>query len=226
MKNSANILGGVVGAVLGFAGALLLYALAGVGNRADPIASGLAALFLVGPLGAVAGTVLGNIAVMRLRRRADSGGLAGNSLKSLAVVFALVVGAGGAYYAYAVSTATSWLNPNAANPLLQFEVRLPAGAAPVQPREIAVELQTDLNTMPGELKPLRADDGRPVVAGEVELAFRTANRQLRLRVADQPERLYPIGLTAKAPHSDAFGPWQALPDGSAIRYRAKWPGRD
>ena len=37
------------------------------------------------------------------------------------------------------------------NPLLVFEIRLPAGTAlPNSPRDIAIELQTDLNRMPGE----------------------------------------------------------------------------
>jgi hypothetical protein len=229
MKNPLYLFGGVVGAVLGFVAGMLAFDLVGFGSRNDPIAAGLMALLLFGPMGAIAGSVLGTLAAMRLRRRADAGGLTRNSLKSLALVVGLTLAGGVAYYVYAVTTATPWLNPNAANPVLQFEIRLPAdAAAPAQPGDVAVELQTDLNTMPGELRagPFRRDGEQPVIAGEVELAFRTAQRQLRLRVAGQPDRLFRIGLAANAPHTAELGPWQTQPSGSAIRYRAKWPGRD
>ena len=45
-------------------------------------------------------------------------------------------------------------------------------------------------------------------------------------IKGQPDRLYPIRLSAKAPHAAQFGPWQPNADGSEIRYRAQWPGRD
>ena len=95
-------------------------------------------------------------------------------------------------------------------------------------RDIAIELQTDINRMPGEprLNRFRSDGDRPVIAGDVELAFRTAHRQLEIKVKNQPDRLYSIGLPAKAPHTSELGPWQPNIDGSEIRYRAKWPGRD
>ena len=229
VKNSLQIAGGVVGAVLGFVATLLMLELVGFGNRADPIMSGMLALLVLAPLGAIAGLVLGTTLAMRLRGAEKTGTLLGNSLKALGVVVALCAAAGTSYYVYAVATATPWLNPNAANPLLVFEVRLPAGAAlPNSARDVAIELQTDINRMPGEprFNQFRKDGDRPVIAGDVELAFRTAHRQLEIKVNGQPDRLYPIGLSAKAPHASEFGPWQPSADGSEIRYRARWPGRD
>ena len=227
LKNSLQVAGGVVGAVTGFVATLLLLELVGFGNRADPIASGMLALFLFAPCGAIAGLLLGTALARRLRGGESSDGLLRNSLKAFAVLITLCGVAGTFYYVYAITTATPWLNPNAPNPLLVFEVRLPASVAmPNSPRDIAAELQTDLNTMPGEIRPdlFRRDDDRPVIAGHVELAFRTAHRQLQIRIKGQPDRLYLIGLSAKAPHSREFGPWQANRDGSEIRYRARWPG--
>ena len=229
LKNSLQVAGGVVGAVAGLIATLLILELVGFGNRADPIMSGILALLVLAPLGAIAGLVLGTTLARRLRGGENTGGLLRNSLKALAVVIALCVAAGTSYYVYAVTTATPWLNPNAATPLLVFEVRLPAGAAlPSSARDIAIELQTDINRMPGEprLNRFRSDDDKPVIAGDVELAFRTAHRQLEIKVKNQPDRLYSIGLPAKAPHAPQFGPWQTNPDGSEIRYRAKWPGQD
>ena len=228
MKNSLQVAGGVVGAVIGFVATLLLLELVGFGNRADPIMSGALALLVFAPCGAVAGLLLGTSLARRLRGGKDSEGLFHSSMKASAVLIALCAAAGASYYVYAITTATPWLNPNAPNPLLVFEVRLPAGTAlPSSTGDIAAELQTDLNTMPGEMQPeqFRRDGERPVVAGYVELAFRTAYRQLEIKIKGQPDRLYLVGLPAKAPHAAEFGPWQANADGSEIRYRARWPGR-
>jgi hypothetical protein len=229
LKNPLQIAGGLVGAVTGFVATLLLLELIGFGNRADPIMSGMLALLVFAPCGAIAGLLPGTALATRLRGGENAGGILRNSLKAFAVLIALCAAGGTAYYVYAVTTATPWLNPNAANPLLVFEVRLPAGAAlPNSARDIAIELQTDLNTMPGELRPdqFRRDGDRPVIAGQVELAFRTAHRQLEIKVKGQPDLLYTIGLSAKAPHTSELGPWQPNIDGSEIRYRAKWPGQD
>jgi hypothetical protein len=227
LKNSLQVAGGVVGAVTGFVATLLLLELVGFGNRADPILSGMLALLVFAPCGAIAGLVLGTTLAKRLRGD-DSDGLLHNSLKAFATLLALCGAAGTFYYVYAITTATPWLNPNAPNPLLVFEVRLPKGTAlPASVGDIAAELQTDLNTMPGVIRPdlFRRDDDRPVIAGHVELAFRTAQRQLEIKIKGQPDRLYLIGLSAKAPHSREFGPWQPNRDGSEIRYRARWPGQ-
>ena len=229
MKNSLQIAGGVVGAIAGFVATPLVLELAGFGNRADLITTGLLALFVFAPAGALAGLVLGTKLAMRMRGDENAGSLASNSLKAFGALVVFCVVAGSAYYVYAVTTATPWLNPNAANPILEFEVRLPAGTAqPGSVRDIAIELQTDINSMPGEprFNQFRRDGDRPVIAGDVELAFHTAHRQVEVKVKDQPNRLYPIGLSAKAPHASEFGPWQPNSDGTEIRYRAKWPGRD
>ena len=228
MKNALPIFGGVTGAAAGFVATLLLLEVAGFGNPADPIQSGLLALLVFAPAGAIAGLVTGTALGMRWRGGENVGGLAVNSLKTFGVVVALCGAAGAAYYWYALATATPWLNPNAATPILQFEVRLPAGAALPAARDVAVELQTDRNSMPGETRfdRFRRDGERAVIAGDVELAFRTAHRQLEVKIKGQPDRVFRIGLTDKAPHAAELGSWQAQADGSEIRYRAKWPGRD
>ena len=55
VKNSLQVAGGVVGAVIGFVATLLMLELVGFGNRADPIMSGILALLVLAPLGAIAG---------------------------------------------------------------------------------------------------------------------------------------------------------------------------
>ena len=229
MKSSSRIAAGAVGAMAGYIAIFLLFSLLDVGNRADPITSGLLALFLYSPMGAIGGAVLASWLVTRPGKHASNGNVARNTLKSLGVVAMLCVAIGGTYLIYAYATATPWLNPNAANPLLVFEVRLPPGVTvPTAPRSIAIELQTDINTMPAELTPagFRRDGDQAVITGEVELAFRTSQRQLAVEIEGQPNRIYPIGLSARAPHTPEFGTWRPLPDRSEIRYRAKWPEKD
>lgn len=228
MKNSFQIAGGVVGAILGFVGTLLLLELVGFDNRADPIASALLALLVIAPIGSICGLLLGIALARQIRARENSGTLLRNSFKAFVAVIALCAAAGTAYYVYAVNTATPWLNANGATPILMFEVRLPAGTAlPKSPEEIRIDLQTDINTMPGAIhfRQFRRDGDEPVIVGEVELAFRTAHRQIELRIKGQPDRLYRIDLTARAPHTPEFGTWRRSADGSEIRYRAKWAGQ-
>lgn len=228
MKNSSRIAVGVAGAVAGYIATFVLLSLVDFGNRADPITSGLLGLFVYSPVGAISGAVLASWLVTRPGSDSGNGSVARTSLKSLAIVALSCVVAVATYLVYAYATATPWLNPNAANPLLVFEVRFPAGlTVPTSEQGITIELQTDLNTMPGEVNPAAfyRDGDQAVIAGEVELAFRTSRRQLAVNIEGQPSRIFPIDLTARAPHTPEFGTWRRLTDGSEIRYRAKWPGK-
>jgi hypothetical protein len=231
MRSSSRIALGVAGAVAGYVATFVVFSLFDFGNRADPITSGLLGLFLYSPMGAIAGAVLASWLVRRSDKNArdsTNGSVARNSLKSLGVVILLCTAGIGIYIAYAYATATPWLNRNGNNPLLVFEVRFPAGVTvPASAQGIAIELQTDLNTMPGEVTPAAfyRNGDQPVIAGEVELAFRTSHRQLAVTIEGQPSRIYPIDLPARAPHTMEFGTWRRLADGSEIRYRAKWPGK-
>jgi hypothetical protein len=226
MKKAGPIVGGVIGAVLGFIVTFTVLGLIEFGNPADPIMSGLLVLVVFGPAGALAGLVLGTRLGMRMRGGKGGGSLFANSLKALAVVIAIAGAVGASAYGYVTATATPWLNPNGATPLLMFELRLPADSP--RPSDMEIELQTDLNRMPGEVfrDQFREDGDRAVVAGAVELAFRTPSRQIEVKIAGEPDRVFPIGLGAKAPHASQFGPWEGLGDGSEIRYRAEWPGQN
>jgi hypothetical protein len=225
MSKVHPIVAGVLGAVLGFCAVLFGLAIIGFGNPHDPIMSGLIVLLGLAPAGAIGGLVLGTRLAMQVRGETE--GLLRNSLKALALTVVATTVIGGAVSYYMVATATPWLNPNAPNVMLQFEVRLPPAALPpASARDVKIELQTDMNRMPGEVRQIRRDGEQSVIVGEVDLAFRTAKRQLEVKVTGQPDRVFNIALTDKAPHTPALGPWQKRVDGSEFRYRAKWPGRD
>ena len=51
MKSSSRIAAGVAGAVAGYVAIFVLFSLLDLGNRADPITSGLLALFVYSPMG-------------------------------------------------------------------------------------------------------------------------------------------------------------------------------
>ena len=65
MKNSSRIAAGVAGAVGGYVATFVLFSVLDLGNRADPITSGLLALFVYSPIGAIAGLVLASWLVTR-----------------------------------------------------------------------------------------------------------------------------------------------------------------
>lgn len=222
-----TIAAGMIGAVLGFLAALMLLALVGFGNPMDPIASGILALAVIAPLGALAGLIVAVKVATAMRGEGAAGGFTRNAVAALVAVVASTGVIGGLVTYYYVATATPWLNPKGGNPLLLFEVRLPSGAPPPSSADdIRIDLQTDLNAMPGKVDALRRDDDRALIAGHVELAYRTPYRQVEIKIAGQPERVFPLRLSDRAPHARAFSAWQKEADGSEIRYRPKWPGQE
>lgn len=245
-RHQLPILLGIVGAVLGFIGAVVL---ALPSNPVDPVTSGLTALFVFGPIGAVVGAFAGAKLGMLIRPKrpaAESvaaappagvsaatspagvatGTTTGNAFKALGIAFgtvAVVLG-GYAFYDYQTTT-TPWLRPDGTE--LLFEVRLPAGAA-MPPANVKAELQTSENTMPADMKPnlFRSDGGRPVIVGEVSLAFRANWRQIEVKIPGRGDSTHAIKIAKSPSHAAALGSWQPHPDGSEIRYRVKYPGKD
>ena len=195
MKNSLQIAGGLVGAVIGFVATLLLLELVGFGNRADPIASGILALLVFAPAGAIAGLVLGTGLAMRVRGGGNAGPLARNSLKAFGTLIVLCAAAGTTYYVYAVTTATPWLNPNAPNPFSSSRSACRRERRRRPPRRTSPSncRPTSTRCPAKQLDRFRRDGDRSVIAGQVDLAFRTAYRQVELK-----SRTNPTGSTASA----------------------------
>jgi hypothetical protein len=100
---------------------------------------------------------------------------------------------------------------NALSPQVKFELRLPANAAlPDNLAGLSIDLNTDKNTMPAALTEAHKDDGRPLIAGTVDLYFRTSSRILVLRVDGEPDRLFMLKLARNPPASPDFGAWQRV----------------
>jgi hypothetical protein len=52
-----------------------------------------------------------------------------------------------------------------------------------------------------------------------------ASGSFELKIPGRPDRVNQLRLIDKASHASELGRWEAHPDGSDIRYRAKWPGK-
>jgi hypothetical protein len=239
-RNNQSILLGIAGAVLGYAAGVAIAPF----DRMDGITSAFIALFVIGPIGAIAGAFLGARLRMLGRTRppgaetavatpqagatgnAVADAPARNALKALGIVAAIVTVLGGGYAFYAYMTATPWLRPG--NQRLQFEVRLPAGTPMPRPDSVKAMLLTTVNTMPADMTPaaFRQDGDRAVIAGYIWLAYRSNSRQIEVTIPGRQNQTYPIKIASSPQHMKQLGAWEKHPDGSEIRYRVQWPGED
>ena len=87
------------------------------------------------------------------------------------------------------------LNINGATPLLEFEVKPPAGQSVQSLADVQPELDTDRNAMPGYWHTDSPEDPG-VRAGYVELYFRTSQRLFALKFAGQVDRIFRLKLPA------------------------------
>jgi MFS family permease len=203
-------LAGVVGACIGWlVTGFVADAILGVGGMSD-INGGRAmvAFFTFGPIGAVAGLILGVWLV--LRRRIGNWSFA--QVAGYAAFIALLcVGIGAVYVGYLYLN-DDILVHNGPSPILRFEIRLPPTATlPSDLDSVKVDLETDKNTMPGTLDDeIKTADGRKFLSGGVEVYFRTSKRFLVLRLPGQPDRLFELKLASNPKASAEYGPWQPL----------------
>jgi hypothetical protein len=87
------------------------------------------------------------------------------------------------------------LNLNGPTPLLEFEVKPPAGQSVETLADVEPELDTDRNTMPGywHTEAPENPNGR---AGYVELYFRTSQRLFVLKFPGREDRIFKLRLPA------------------------------
>ncbi len=102
------------------------------------------------------------------------------------------------------------LNINGPTPLLEFEVRPPAGQSVENLANVQPELNTDRNTMPGYWH-TDAPQDPSVRAGYVELYFRTSRRLFVLKFAGDTDRIFRLKLPANPMRAKyrAWSDWQS-----------------
>jgi hypothetical protein len=235
----AALVGAALGVALGVTVAGMLAPVLGITSFEG--ASGYFAVFIGGPLGGLAGMVLGAWLVLRRAQRRSGQQRAGAVGGRLALVLVGVVGLA------AMGLGAFWLmrplvNANGPAPQLVFEIRLAPGVAPPTRNRDAVELQTAKNRMPATLAAGRQDDGREVLTGSVEIYYRTWRRTLVLRLPDKTDVLFDLSLGLTPDHTKSFTAWRradyiaragdetarrtTAADSYEIRYRIAWMGED
>jgi len=202
------LLAGITGAIAGVvAAAMIGIGIASAIGLADRDGVALTfALLGVGPLGGALGLLLGIFLAFRYRGY--------KKLRSIAwrgLIVALVIGGlgiGGIGLARRFDDA---LGHGGAARIMEFEIRAPQGFA-IASRGIEVELRSDRQRASADLRDgARAvADGRPVIAGRVELRTRAVRRVLALSLPEQPRRLFHLDLPADPDPSPAFGPWRRV----------------
>ena len=219
-------IGGLLGLVIGGVGAALISGLimemAGVSNFEGGL--GMAAVFAFGPLGAVAGLILGIWLGLRIgRKRAaapDGKPVPQHGLRNAAIAIAGIIALGGIVLWVMYASTPQHLEYDQAGADLVFELRAPAQlAATLDPKAVEISLDTDLNQMPGDWA-----DGPPVVEGEwtslggqVELYYRTAHRLLVFKFPGGHDLIFQLALSAKPDPDDGWSEWSkadwvGLPD--------------
>ena len=204
------ILAGIIGAALGWGLSAMVAAKAaemlGMSNFEGAI--GFFAFFGVGPIG---GLVAGITAIWLVLRKEGHKGLKAISWRLpavLAAIAALVAGVFFILYETRDSLGTSSSGP----PRLDFELKLPAGTTfSGKPSAIRVELSTVKNEMPGLVFDGggRQEDGRQVLAGSVELYYRSSWRLLEVALdANGPALIFDLKLPSRPGHMKEFGPWR------------------
>ena len=111
------------------------------------------------------------------------------------------------------STIPDRLEYDQAGASLEFELRAPAAfALPDDPAAIEVTLDTDLNQQPAEWRApaLREESARQVLAGMVELYYRTSSRLLVFRFPDSRDRIFRLRLAAKPDPEEGWSDWYAV----------------
>ncbi|KAB2920839.1 MAG: hypothetical protein F9K29_00795 [Hyphomicrobiaceae bacterium] len=205
-------LAGAIGAALGWAAAAALALLIGtfVGASNFEGALGMFAVWAIGPAGGLIGLVAGGWLVLRKRGHRSFSAVALRIPLIVAAVAA--IGAGVLWYLY--ETRPNLGTSSSGTPRLDFEIRLPPGIAPTgQPSAIRIELNTERNRMPGQVfdKGFRQDGDRMIMAGAVELHYRSSWRLLEVTMAPgEPARIFDLKLPSRPRHMKHFGPWRRV----------------
>jgi hypothetical protein len=200
-----SLLAGIVGAAAGWVAAAALTILLGgyLGVSDFEGGRGMLAVWGIGPLGGLAGLLLGIVLVLRMRGGYRAGGIAWRT--PLVVAAILAIAAAGLWWLYETRPV---LDTGGPAPLLAFEVRLPPGVAPGD--GIKAELHTENNKVPASLsrEPPRMENGRSILPGSVALTYRSGWRLLEVRVPGQDDRIFRLGLPASPRRTTAFGNWE------------------
>jgi hypothetical protein len=196
--------GGIAGAAIAMALTVLGFELLSVGS-ATTMDRATAVIFVFAPMSGLAGLLGGVWGVLRLRGTPTFGRVVAHSVVAvLAAVAMTIIGT------LVLQNTGDILRPNQASLQLEFEIMLPPRTQlPPRLNTIKVDLETDKNTMPADLaEPMTRREGeRPVIGGTVDVYFKTAQRSIRLKIPNEPDRIFRLTLAASPSLSKTLSPW-------------------
>jgi hypothetical protein len=211
MRILSAVIGGIAGLLLGYFGSAFLSAIVmgwfGVSDFEG--GRGMVAAFLFGPLGGLLGLVGGIWLGLRLGGRQP----AGKTLKGAGIALLTIIAITAAGLAIQYYSVPHRLEYDQAGASLEFELRAPSGfALPDDPALIEVSLDTDLNQQPAGWRDSapRRDGEWNVLAGEVELYYRTSQRLLVFRFPDGRDRIFRPDLSAKPDPDQGWSAWRPV----------------
>jgi hypothetical protein len=201
---------GLIGTVVGFGiGLLLGLVAASVFHVSNFEGASSYFAFSIGLIFGVLGLIVSIVLALRWRGVSTFGGiLAGGGGAILGI--AGLVAAGFAIYYY---SQPQLMNRNGVTPYIRFEIMMPKDAPAPEPAALSASLNTSENVMPAdwEEKQPAAVDGRPVVAGHVDMYYRTSGRLLSLKLPNNETQLFQLRLPAN-PSSDKYAKWSDWSD--------------
>lgn len=204
------VVGGIIGVLVGyFAAAFLSSIVMGWFGVSDfEGGRGMAAALGFGPIGGLLGLVGGIWIGARRGKQPVGKALARAGTALLAIV--AIAAAGLAIYYYSIPHRLEY---NDASASLEFELRVPASfSLPADRYAIDVTLDTDLNQQPAIWydPALRQDGDWQVLAGTVELYFRTSQRLLVFTFPDGRDRIFRLDLPAKPDPEQGWSDWRKV----------------
>jgi hypothetical protein len=115
------------------------------------------------------------------------------------------------------------LNINGPTPLLEFEVKPPAGQSVQSLADVQPKLDTDRNAMPGYWH-TDAPQDPGVRAGYVEVYFRTSQRLFVLKFAGQEDKIFRLKLPAN-PMREKYRAWSDWQNPDFVAKASQQPSR-
>ena len=115
------------------------------------------------------------------------------------------------------------LNLNGPTPLLEFEVKPPAGQSVETLADVELQLDTDRNSMPGYWH-TEAPANPGVRAGYVELYFRTSQRLFVLKFPGREDRIFKLQLPAN-PMKAKYHAWSEWQNPDFVAKAGEQPSR-
>jgi hypothetical protein len=144
-------------------------------------------------------------------------------LIGLLVVCISIAAIGASGFGIWYATQPHVLNLNGPTPLLEFEVKPPAGQSVEALTDIEPQLDTDRNSMPGYWH-TEAPANPQVRAGYVELYFRTSQRLFVLKFPGRQDRIFKLQLPAN-PMNAKYRVWSEWQNPDFVAKAGEQPSR-